>query len=518
MQRDDQITDILNERQRAIIEKLPSFFKVTLTLAILGFLISFAVRVSADPTMSGGFQTALTHVTSQITVPRVVAFVLSLFSSVVIWLFIIWSLSFATFLTYQAHKASRISSSIIRTKPIRWMQLYAATFFPIAVFATAWDTVGSASPANFTLSLSSVAEVLWLVCGTATVVALIWLANHFIPSRLAAVRLSFLSLLLYTSLFLTYGCQITIASHSMVFGILLYLMFESSAFSDLARRLSLHDVDIALASHIDKILERHQEIENLKGETALKREEHIATEERHALSLEISQSESDQNIRSQLADIHATKIQLSERLNRAQLTLIEKRIQTLTEVFEIVNNETQARLRGGITAQLASLRNEVKDMSPDELTDRLGQITKTIEANLTGIPESLKEVRKLLVQTTRDLARETKLIAEQRTEDANDSQANEDARATTTEPAPEQATYPDLEPPARGAAVAAKDIMRGRLQILHFGSPWPDGEPLIDPITRYVVKVIQNCSHSEAFCVEVEAYNLTMRDWHTRTA
>jgi len=69
----------------------------------------------------------------------------------------------------------------------------------------------------------------------------------------------------------------------------------------------------------------------------------------------------------------------------------------------------------------------------------------------------------------------------------------------------------------QGEKTAAKDIKAGVFRILYFGGPWSQGKPLVDEQTGYRVQIGAGCIVSKPFVAEVEAYNRTIRDWHTKT-
>ena len=70
---------------------------------------------------------------------------------------------------------------------------------------------------------------------------------------------------------------------------------------------------------------------------------------------------------------------------------------------------------------------------------------------------------------------------------------------------------------ARGIRSAQADIKRGLFRILDFGEPLPPGTGRrVDPQTRYPLESIWGCVVTERFTAEVEAYNNTMRAWHTK--
>jgi hypothetical protein len=69
----------------------------------------------------------------------------------------------------------------------------------------------------------------------------------------------------------------------------------------------------------------------------------------------------------------------------------------------------------------------------------------------------------------------------------------------------------------QGSRTAPEDIDAGILQILYFGKPWSQGKPMVDEATGYRVQIVGGCVVSRSFVAEVEGYNNTMRDWHTKT-
>ncbi len=69
----------------------------------------------------------------------------------------------------------------------------------------------------------------------------------------------------------------------------------------------------------------------------------------------------------------------------------------------------------------------------------------------------------------------------------------------------------------RGVRSARADIERGVFRILDYGEPLPPGTSRRrDPQTRFPLQSIWGCEVTERFTTEVEAYNDTMRTWHTK--
>lgn len=405
----DTLIRVLQNRQKRIIASLPSFAKATVPLAAAGFLISFLVRLFTDEALRSGIASEF----GSLTLGSVISIVLGLFSSLVLWLFVVWSLLFVPYIAIQAHKASREADTSLDTKPLRWVQLYAATFLPMAIFATAWNSFASDTRPTISIKITSILDLSILLAGTGLVVVLISGINHWIPVRLAAIRLSFLSLLLYISLFLSYGRGIGMASHAMVFGILTYMLFGSGQFGDLFRRISLHDVDPKLAERFDEIVVRHQELRSLQDETELKKREHEAEMAKHQLELSTSQAESEVALSQQLAEIKKRKVLLNRDMNEVQLKVLETKIDTLGEVFGILSDEMNSRMSSDIPSRLKELRENVKAYTPEEIQRRMNDIMGQINSSLQGIPETLAELRVQLIAAASELEKQTRLLTDE---------------------------------------------------------------------------------------------------------
>lgn len=408
----ESIIGVLQERQKKILERLPIFAKTTAGLALLGFAGFYFIRLFNQlSSLESSGQGRPVIDWRAINLSQIIAWTLSLVSGYVTWLFVFWSIAFIPYISYQAHLASRESDSPIATRPLRWLQLYAATFLPIALFAICWNSLAADTVPAPNLTINNPTDAAFLIFGAALIFFLIFLINRFIPVRLAAFRLSFFSVLLYVSLFLTYGRGVTIASHATVFGILLYLIFRADELSEIARRISLHDIDTRLADRFEQLIARYDDTQRLQDETHLTRKEHEAQATKQKLAIEIKQAESDLAVNAQLSDMRVKKLDLTHRMNQTQLSVIEKKIGAFGEVFGILSGEMEKRLSEEIPEQLEQLRQNVEALSPEQIQNKLNNIMRQISAGLQGIPESLKELRAQLQQTATEIETETKLIA-----------------------------------------------------------------------------------------------------------
>jgi hypothetical protein len=426
--KDDTVLDILQDRQKVILSTLPAFARVTLPVAIGGFVLTLLVRLATDQAM----RDRITSVRwADITLGALIATFLGLFSDLIVWVFVVWSLAFVPFVAYHAHKASRQTEAKVMTRPMRWVQLYASTFLPMAIFALAWNSVGSNARPPEPLTLGSFTDFALLVLSTGLVVAILTAINKWIPVRLAAVRLSLFSCLLYLSLFLAYGWGVGLASAAMVFGILIYIMFNASDIAELGRRISIHDVDPVIADQFDKIATGHDTLRTREGENLLKQKEQDVRLAEQQFEIGIEKSDNEMALSVQLKDIRKKKLSLNQKMNETQLMVLEKKIDALGEVFTVLSSEVSERMGQEMPEQVRELRENVKSYTPEELQQKMNTIVSVVNRSLQGIPESLAELRTQLLLTTSEIEKQTRLMAAE--------QAGDDAEGTAPHP-PEAAT------------------------------------------------------------------------------
>jgi len=405
----DSLLEVLQDRQDRILSRLPRFARITFTIALSGFLLTLIFKLATDP----GVRTDLSQrLFSGSAFANIITFVLGAFSTLVIWVFVIWSLSFVPFVAYCAFKASRESDLKLVRKPFRWVQLIAATFLPMAIFATAWESFATASQIPVVVPIQGMEDLLYVCIGSGAVFGILLVINRGIPLSLAALRFSLFSCLLYLSLFLSYGMGVNLTSHAMVFGILLYLMIHVEQIGELGRRIALHDVDPLIADKFDNIATRQQELRVMEDERLLSRKEHEALLAKEEVETEAAQAEAEVSLNRQLADVKRKKMSLNRKMNVVQLQILETKIDTLAGGFEILTGELRDRLGTQVPNRLEELRENVRNLSPIELHQKVNQVVVELNASLQGIPESLAELREQLLLTSTELEQQTRLLAE----------------------------------------------------------------------------------------------------------
>lgn len=376
-------------RQRAVIDRLPAYTKWTGIVAVTGLLLTILVSLIQNHRLPAplGLQFA-----PEVSIGSAVSFGLTLVSNVMIWLFAIWSLSFATFIVVTSHRVARgYPDRPVQGRQFRWLQLYAATLLPVVLFATAWNSTTGPSVVVVPLAVTSWSE-LFILGGTSLgVVAFLFLVGKFVPVRYASTRLALISLLLYATLLLSYRLGVGIASHAAVIGIFLYLSTGNSHISDLCRRLSIYDVADDVADSFDTLLARQQHLQAKQDELQLAKRE-----QDHAHGLK-------------MAAVVRQRQELSAKINEAQLGLIEMRIDNLTKAFSILTEEHQKQLGVELKSRLETLRVEAPTLSTTELAEKMKIILVDAQKTI-GLKEGLAEIRTELKEAEDEIERQRRLL------------------------------------------------------------------------------------------------------------
>lgn len=402
------LLEILEERQRSILSRLPKFAKLTIISAAAGFIVTFLVQwlTHTLPPQRYGLISL-----RQPTLGSIIASILSLFSVLVMWLFVVWSLAFIPFIAYHAYRSSQVSNTPLGTKAFRWIQLYASTFLPMAIFAVAWNS--TPGKVDVSVSISSLKDMVLVILGAALISALLWGINRVVPTRLVAVRLSLLSSLLYASLFLAYGMGFSLASYSTLFGILFYLTFGSEQIEEMGRRVAFYDIDPKVADRLSDIAVRRQELRSTHDEIRASEMEAATKQLQRAQELRVAQIENDASLSEQLGDIHKAKTDFNRMTNEALLTMFNQKYSLLKDMYGILSKELSDRTEKEIPLRLETLKASTKDYTPKDLYEEMNRLIVQVNSGLEGLPESLEDLRNQMLTAVKEIEKQTQLLADE---------------------------------------------------------------------------------------------------------
>jgi hypothetical protein len=286
----------------------------------------------------------------------------------------------------------------------------------MVIFATAWGSVEKLHYGNVLIRVSSFVDVIVLLVGTATTCGLLYVISKYIPAEMAAIRLALLSTLLYAAIFLTYGWGYGLASHAVLWGVLIYTMvFESRHLEETGRRVAIYDFDSTVADRMTDITGKQQELEIARDATAVEKRAHVVRLAESKLRLDQASLDGEARLTEHLAQINARKIDISSAMNMRQLEFIERKFSLLEQGLDIVSSELSRRIDEDTSNRLAQIAESARTMGPGEFAREYIQMIEHLNSILGDVPESISELRRQLTSAAKELEENTRtLIADSR--------------------------------------------------------------------------------------------------------
>lgn len=423
---ENTLVEVLQERQRKLLALMPKYARRLLSWAIFFFIVNsvfqFLVGTIAIVTSAHTSQNWLPDVLALATsgiqkmfaadtfsLGSVISALLTLFSNILMWTFMLWSITFIPFIAVNSYRMSQESTSRLATRPLKWVQLFAATFLPMAAFAIAWNS-SATHETNIVVQVRSAEEAVILLVGTIAVAGVLFAINRFISSNAIAVRLSILSTIIYSSLFLAYGQGLSVASLAMLFGILFYLIFASGQIEEMGRRLVVYDLDPNISKKVDVINARFQTLQVTHDEITLSERENRMLQDQSKAKSKLAEAQMEQRLGEQLAEIQSRKIELVHKMNRTQIEMLEQKINMLGSAFDIVSKEYTNKLTQDFPRQLEVLKEDARTLPAKELSEKMNGFMGGMNLLLEGMPETLGELKKQLITAANDLESQTRML------------------------------------------------------------------------------------------------------------
>jgi hypothetical protein len=279
----------------------------------------------------------------------------------------------------------------------------------MAAFAIAWNS-SAIHVTNIVVQVHSAEEAITLVVGTILVAGILFAINRFISSNAIAVRLSILSTIIYSSLFLAYGQGLSVASLAMLFGILFYLIFASGQIEEMGRRLVVYDLDPNISKKVDVINARFQTLQVTHDEITLSERENRMLQDQSRAKSKLAEAQMEQRLGEQLSEIQSRKIELVHKMNRTQIEMLEQKINMLGSAFDIVSKEYTNKLTQDFPRQLEVLKEDARTLPAKELSEKMNGFMGGMNLLLEGMPETLGELKKQLITAADDLENQTRML------------------------------------------------------------------------------------------------------------
>jgi arginyl-tRNA synthetase len=124
----------------------------------------------------------------------------------------------------------------------------------------------------------------------------------------------------------------------------------------------------------------------------------------------LAEAQMEQRVGEQLAEIQAKKIELVNKMNKAQMAMLEQKINMLGSAFDVVSKEYKSKQSQDFQKRLEELRENARTLSPKELTEKTENLIGGMDFLLEGLPETLGELRWQLLKAASDLEQQTNLL------------------------------------------------------------------------------------------------------------
>ena len=402
-----ELLKITEKRQSSILQNFPFFVKLTSVLSILGFICTSILQWSTGdfPLKRIGLITLQNP-----SLGSIIAFILTFFALIMIWLFVVWSLTLIPYIAYRAHKVSTIVPLPIATKSFRWLQLYASTFVPMTIFAVAWSSIPESN--NQSAYIQTLLDSGYVVGGGIVIYFILWLITKVIPIRFITIHLAFLSTLLYISLFISYGYGYGLLSYSTLFGILFYLAFGFSKFEEIGRIISTYDLDPKVAQKINETALEFQMLRLQKDEYEINKMRMSARKEKLKNDSELNKINADEIISTQLNDIGKTRVEFNSNVNKTTLSVFHKKAELLKNMYDILSKEYDKRINDHVPQKIRELQENSKNYSPTEIQEKMNEIYQEMNKTLDKIPESLEALKIQMDEAVKQISHHTKRMSE----------------------------------------------------------------------------------------------------------
>lgn len=398
----NDISRLIELRQKRILAKMPAYIKVTCLFAGTAFLLTFLVELMR------GILDGDSGILFSLSLGGLISFTLTLFANLIIWFFVVWSITIVPYLVYCSYQSSREVRNDIISRPLKWIRLAASTFLPIAIFSIVWSSFTGGNVQA--IAKISPVEFIVVIVGTCLVTTLLYLINSFIPYKVFEFRISLISLLLYLSLFLTYGLGYSAISYSMVFGSLVYVAFWSGSDSilELLKGISTYDLEERDVRRLEEIGDRRQAIDESRYDMELERKEIEAQTESILQKIDFEEKISELERKKRLSELKREEIYATRQIDTFIIDDLNRKLKAYKQCLDVLSSEYNKRTAREIEASNQRLIGQAKELRAEDLNSSIMQVIEEINAISKGVPDILEILRAEILLTTKELAKKTK--------------------------------------------------------------------------------------------------------------
>lgn len=397
----EQLINGLEARQRETMKDLPRYGKLTLYFAIVILVVGLLVQA-----LTGSIPNDQLQLFQSLKSPTIGG-ILSVFFTVVAYLvnalFAVWAVSFIPYIAIRAYKVSQKVKIPLRLNSSKWIQLFAATFLPIIAFAIFATNIPGNNASSLVIKFTYM-DGIYIVGGGALCWLILYGATHFIPLKYIVIHLTIFSSLLYAVIFSAYILGFGTITYAAVLGMIAFLMFSSSMLGEIARRVSIYDLDSNITDKVSNVSNRENLIKLKEAETDVSKLE-------NELESKVQKIDSEVQINEQLRKIRTTRIEFNAKVNETKLDSFNKKLDFLNQIYTVLADEYKLKVDQELPTMIGAFKQNVKNMTPEELSETMNGIIKQVNSSLDTIPQGLDNLKIEMRKATKELKQATDDLA-----------------------------------------------------------------------------------------------------------
>lgn len=389
----------IRERQTLILCSLQKYGLVLLVLSFLG-LAGTGILAYYNGDSSSDIVKIIKSTPASLT--GLLSITFTLMANMIIWYFVVLSLTFVPFVAWKANNISAKVAIPISSRSMKWLQLYFSTLLPLVIFAIIWLSLPDSAQTAI-LKLPTIGEIPYVLVGGAVICGFLWLLLSLVPKRLVTVHLTSLSMIFYATLLLAFGVGYNSVAYSTMLGTLFFLTFSFPGIEDIGKRIAIYDVDNDLIEEIATLTRDQHKIRLEEDKFAVRKK--VNEHERRKLEIKYEQDNLENVDR-----LNRKEIDFTKNIQTTAINTITHKADTLNQMLSVLSDEMHAKIKSEIDAKLIEFEENAKDKDINELQDTMLNLYKQMDSTLNLIPERLKDLRKEMKKVIAQGKKETLLL------------------------------------------------------------------------------------------------------------
>lgn len=392
----DKLINAIEERQKQTLFRLPKYGKTTFYVAIIILAVGFIIQAISKNIPNDQIQ--LFKSLRNPTIGGILSIFFTVVAYIINALFAVWALSFIPYISLRAYKVSQQVMIPLRLNSSKWIQLFAATFLPIIAFAIFASNMPQ-TDVSFVIKFTYQDGIVILTGGLAVWIIL-WASTRFISFKYIVIHLTIFSIILYVTIFFAYILGFGTVTYCVVLGMMFFLMFSADKFAEIAKRVSIYDIDNNIVEKISSVSVRENMIKIKEAETDVRKLE-------NELKGKVKQLDNEVQISEQLQKIKSTRINFNNKVNETKLDSFNQKLDFFNRLYTILSDEYKLKVGQELPAAINRFQKDVKNMTPLQLNESMNSIITEVNTSLDAIPKGLESIKIQMKEATRQLREAT---------------------------------------------------------------------------------------------------------------